>query len=170
MIPVKINDVLIQMPDEYRFLIPLLEKVAAKSEADAKSELLSDLQLGQDFVRTARVTATLAEIIAGKVIVPAVTGKKIRVLHWSIRCAGNAAGATGVKLLDDNDTPVEVTAVVTAGLGTGVHVLPWTATHVTNGAGYRADLTTAKNLLLKSYGNELTGTTSMIATVEYVYV
>jgi len=68
--------------------------------------------------------------------------------------------ATGIKIQDSADTPVVFATIVKAALaGSNAVVQPWTATHVTLGAGWYGGGTVSKKLQILPYGStETTGT------------
>ncbi len=119
-------------------------------------------------VNTVRVTATLAEINAGKEIVPASTGKKIRVINYAARVVGAFTTTTSVDL-QDGTTGTKVTALGVAGLTNGALLLP-SSSNTTLGAGFAADLATSENLKVVNTGTAAAGGTSITFTVTYDYV
>ena len=119
--------------------------------------------------RTELVTATLAEINAGKVLIPAVTGKKIRILDIDALVAGNFATGTSVEVEDSNGTPVVSLSYAVAALTDGAFLEADTA-NVTIGAGYMADLTISKSLNITKTGSDFTGGTSITLMIAYQYV
>lgn len=118
-------------------------------------------------LQTFKVTATTAEINAGKEIVPAVTGKKIRVVNYAARVVGNFAATTSVDLQDSAAT--KVTALGVTGLTNGAVMMPTTA-NTTLGAGFAADLLTSSNLVVANTGSAATTGTSITFTVTAQYV
>lgn len=119
-------------------------------------------------VKTARVAVTLAELNAGKEIVPAVTGKKIRVLNYAARVVGNFTTNTSADL-QSGTTGTKVTALGQAGLTNGAILQP-TSSNTTLGAGFAADLETSENLKVANIGTAAAGGTSITYTVTYAYV
>ncbi len=119
-------------------------------------------------VKSARVVATLAEINAGKEIVAASTGKKIRVLDYTARVVGTFAATTSVDL-QSGTSATKVTALGVAGLTTGALLQP-SSSNTTLGAGFAADLETSENLKVVNTGTTATTGTSIAFTVTYVYV
>lgn len=115
------------------------------------------------------VTATLAEINAGKELIPAVTGKKIRILDIDAKVAGNFATGTSVEIEDSNGTPVVALQYAVAALTDGAFLEADTA-NVTIGAGYLADLTISKSLRIEKTGSDFTGGTSISLMISYQYV
>ena len=119
--------------------------------------------------RTELVTATLAEINAGKELIPAVVGKKIRVLDIDAKVSGNFATGTSVEVEDSNGTPVVALGYAVAALTDGAFLEADTA-NVTIGAGYMADLTVSKALRVEKTGSDFTGGTSITLMIAYQYV
>lgn len=118
---------------------------------------------------TQLVTATLAEINAGKELIPAITGKKIRILNIDGKVAGNFATGTSVEIEDSNGTPVVALQYAVAALTDGAFLEADTA-NVTIGAGYMADLTISKSLRIEKTGSDFTGGTSITLMIAYQYV
>ncbi len=119
-------------------------------------------------LQTFKVTATLAEINAGKEIVPAVTGKKIRVVNYAARVVGTFAANTSVDL-QSGTTHTKVTALGVAGLTNGAVLMP-SSSNTTLGAGFAADLETSENLTVVNTGSTATTATSVTFTVTAQYV
>jgi len=115
------------------------------------------------------VTATLAEINAGKELIPAITGKKIRILDIDAKVSGNFATGTSVEVEDSNGTPVVALQYAVAALTDGAFLEADTA-NVTIGAGYMADLTISKSLRIEKTGSDFTGGTSITLMISYQYV
>lgn len=114
------------------------------------------------------VTATLAEINAGKVIVPAKTGKKIRVTGYIARSVGAFGANTSVDL-ESTTSHTKVTAIARAGLTDGAILMP-SSTNTTLGAGFGADLESGESLSVVNVGSTATTATSMTFTVTGAYV
>lgn len=126
---------------------------------------LDTLQTTSPFISVARVTATLAEINAGKVLVPAVTGKQIQVTSFAYRMAGTFTTTTSVDL---QDTAAQKVAVVpVASLVNNTTVLPLTANV---GALFGAPLTVSQSLNVANVGTAAAGGTSITFTVSYVLI
>lgn len=115
------------------------------------------------------VTATIAEINAGKILIPAVTGKKIRIVDIDAKVAGNFATGTSVEVEDSNGTPVVALSYAVAALTDGSFLEADTA-NVTIGAGYMADLTSGASLNITKTGSDFTGGTSVTLMIVYQYV
>jgi len=116
--------------------------------------------------RTVVVTATLAEINAGKTLVPAVSGKKIRVTNWAYRVTGAFTTNTSVDL--QSTTSAEKVAVVgQAALTNGAIILPLAANV---GAKFGQDLTVTESLSAVNVGTAAAGGTSISFTITYALV
>ncbi|MEZ5691186.1 MAG: DUF2190 family protein [Rickettsiales bacterium] len=130
---------------------------------------ISGLQTALDeSLKTARVTATLAEINAGKEIVPAKAGKKIRVVDYTARVVGTFADNTSVDLRSGTSS-TKVTVLGVAGLGDG-NILQPSSANTNLGLGFAADLESGENLKALNIGSAATGGTSITFTVTYAYV
>lgn len=117
------------------------------------------------FVQNINVTATLAEINAGKTIIPAVTGKQIRVVDYVATVAGTFTTTTSVDLQDESAT--NVTALAQADLSDGAILLP---SDGTLGAGFAAPLTSGEALQVVNTGTAAAGGTSITFNVSYLLV
>lgn len=120
-------------------------------------------------VNTAIVTATLAEINAGKILIPAVTGKQIKVVGFELLVSGTFATGTSIEIEDDETTPVVTASIAVAALSDGASIFPNTA-NVTLGAGYLAASTVSKNIKVTITGSDFTGGTSIIFKLQYQLV
>lgn len=119
-----------------------------------------------DDVRYAVVTATIAELNAGKTLVAAVTGKSIVPISIMARVVGSFAAVTSYEVEDSNGTPVVALTYGVTGLSDGAILYPDTA-NVTEGVGYGAALTISKALVVAKTGSDGTGGTSIIFTIAY---
>lgn len=109
-------------------------------------------------VQQAIVTATLAEINAGKVLIPGVTGQKITILDYIARVNGASfAGGTNIILESTAGSPVVVSTIAEAGLVSGAVLVPSSA-NTTLGAGFGAQLGTADGFQVVSTGTHTTTT------------
>jgi hypothetical protein len=112
---------------------------------------------------------TTAEVNAGKVLLPAITGYRYRVLDWKMAARGGAAGtATSVDIKDTADTPVSVAIALVAALTQNKVVGPGMA-NVTDGAvgGMGKPLTVSKGVQIKVAGSALDTATSVDVTITY---
>lgn len=117
-------------------------------------------------LRTVNVTATLAQINAGLVIVPGVAGKKITVSSFVERVVGAFAATTSVNLQSDT-TAVIVEATAVAGLTNGAVLTSAPTANVALGAGFAAPLPTAEGLKVVNIGAAATTGTSIQYLVSY---
>lgn len=143
-----------------------LDKAAADGDLIRVVVRVPSVALGG--VRTARVVATLAELNAGKEIIPAVSGRKIRVVNYLARVSGAFTTTTSADL-QSGTTGTKVTALAVAGLTNGALLQP-TSANTTLGAGFGADLEISENLKLANTGTAAAGGTSITFTVTYAYV
>lgn len=114
------------------------------------------------------VVATLAEINAGKVIVPAVAGKSIKVLGVIQRVSGTFGANTSVDL--QSTTSAEKVLVSLNAVLTNGSVLVNTGTNYTAGAKFGLPLTVSESLSVVNVGSAATTATNITFTVTYAYV
>jgi hypothetical protein len=117
-------------------------------------------------------TVTLAQLKAGKLLVPGVPGKKIKVLSYFVKVTGNfsSGGGTGVVLQDTNATPVVITTIGKAAMTDGAKIGSYaTVTNVTDGDGLYGLLTEGKGIAIPADAN-LSGGTSIYVALQYMYV
>jgi hypothetical protein len=119
-----------------------------------------------DRVQVAEVTATLAEINAGKELIAGVTGKTITVVGLTARVSGTFATTTSVDVQSDNATPVKVRVDAVAALSDGA-ILHDEATNTTLSAGWATALGSGDGLEVANVGTAATGGTSITYTVAY---
>lgn len=118
-------------------------------------------------VKQITVTATIAEINAGKDLIPAVVGKGIKVLNVYQSVTGAFATNASVDLQSATaGTKVLVTAQ--AGLTNGAKLFPSSA-NVTTGAGFGEVLEAGQALKVVNVGTAATGGTSIKYTITYAY-
>lgn len=116
--------------------------------------------------RTVNVTATLAQINAGLIIIPGAAGKRITVTRFVERVIGAFATGTSVNLQSDT-TAVIVESTAEAGLTNGAVLNDSPTANVTLGAGYATPLPVAEGLKIVNIGAAQTGGTSIQFTVTY---
>lgn len=121
---------------------------------------------GAAFVKTATVTATLAQINAGLVLIAGAGSQKITVLNVVNRVTGTFATGTSVELESTNASPVAVLTYLEAAIG-GSTVLYPSSANVTSGAGMGAQLGAGDGLQVVNNGTAQTGGTSMTFTITY---
>jgi hypothetical protein len=126
----------------------------------------NQITAGDQALKTITVTALLAEINAGKTLIPASGTKKITVVDFIEQVSGNFATGTAVLLQSSNATPVVVATTAEAGLTTGA-VLGRTSSNVTLGAGYGVALGAGDGLVVANSGSAQTGGTSITYTITY---
>lgn len=117
-------------------------------------------------VQSTVVVATLAQINAGLVLIPGVTGKKITPVDIIARVSGNFATGTSVEVESTNASPVAVLTYLEAAL-TDTSVLGRTAANVNTGAGYGVALGTSDGLKVVNNGSAQTGGTNITFTIIY---
>lgn len=122
-------------------------------------------QSGSDQVQSAVVTATLAQINAGLVLIPGVAGQQIDVVGVVAKVLGNFATGTSVELESDATT-VAVETIAEAALTTGAVLFP-TSANVTLGAGFAAPLPAGEGLKVANNGAPQTAGTSIAFTIQY---
>lgn len=148
---------------------------------DANDNLVFS-QAPKNMLSVLAVSVTLAQIKAGTaVIVPAITGKKVRVFDFDLLFAGAAATATTIRLSDTNSSPVDV-AVVPVALAADASRLTRIGTITSiggvNGAGANSlviqnlgvALTAGKGVQIRDVtANTLTGTTGVTGWIAFDY-
>lgn len=151
---------------------PIVGKALDVASADGdliRVQILESGSVTAGQLQSITVTATLAEINAGKTLIPAVSGKSIKVLDYIMRVAGNWATATSVDLQSSNGTPVKVNVALIAALTDGAVLVP-PASNVTLGAGFGAALGAGDSLKVVNVGTAGTGGTSITYTITYAIV
>jgi len=113
---------------------------------------------------------SLAEIVAGKVLIAAVTGRTLKPIRYSLLVTGGFADGASFILQDTNSTPIVIVTALTTALTNGAKIAgDITVTDVTNGAGYQANLTASKGIAVKADAAMTTGT-SVKVSIDYVIV
>ena len=115
--------------------------------------------------QTVDVVATLAQINAGLVLIPAKPGASIRVLDYVARVTGAFATGTSVEL-ESSTTAVAVSTIAEAGLTNGA-VLLRASSNTTLGAGFGKALPAGEGLSIANNGAAQTGGTSIEFTIQY---
>jgi len=125
----------------------------------------------QGAVTTVEVTATLAEINAGKTLVALSSGKQIRVTQLKITdIDGTFETGTQIEVEDDETTAIQVATYPVAGLIDNT-TIDENSPKVALQAGYLGLLTVSKNLVInKGAGSDFTGGTSITLKISYQYV
>lgn len=110
---------------------------------------------------------------AGTVIVPAITGRAIRILRYSLVVNGAYNSGTGTNIIiEDTDAsaPIVATTIAVAALTDGAKISSGsTIANVTDGAGMIGTLTLNKGIQVVSTGTQSVGE-SIDLTVYYMYV
>jgi hypothetical protein len=119
--------------------------------------------------RVARVVCTLAEINAGKVIIPAVAGKQVLVTDFAARVAGNFTTTTSVDLQASTTTATKVQVMAVAAL-TDAAVLKDGTSDVTRGAAMYGVTPAGEGVSIANVGTAAAGGTSITVMLTYNYV
>jgi hypothetical protein len=117
-------------------------------------------------VYSVSATLTLAQINAGIVILPAVTGQTYKVSHFLMTATGTAATCTSVNISDTAGTPVNAAAVAIAALTSGTPV-DETISGVTLTAFAPTTLTAGQGIQIRHVGSSCATTTSLAVTVYF---
>lgn len=125
----------------------------------AYSSSASDLKI-------AVVSATLAEINAGKVLIAGSVGKKILVSDITARVNGTFTTATSIDIESTNASPVLVNVGLIAGITNGAVLKPGDA-NFSRGAGYATELGVDDGIRVIKKGSNAAGGTSIQYTITY---
>ena len=117
-------------------------------------------------VQTAIVTATLAEINAGKTLIDGVAGKTISIVGIEGKAVGTFAALTSVEVEDTNGTPVAIISTAVANLDDDYIAAGQTGNTI--GAGYLGALTTGAGVAVTKTGSTGTGGTSITYKIDYI--
>ncbi len=120
---------------------------------------------GKDLL-SVEFTVTLAELNAGKVLIPAVAGRVLKPVDFFIRFNGAFTTATDIRLSDTADSPVDIVTIAIAQATNGaVH----TRSKGTNtlGAGFLANLTAGKGIQIRKTGSDAEGGTDILVQITY---
>lgn len=113
-------------------------------------------------------SATLAELNAGKVLIPDIPGRTIKVVGYLLKFTGGFTTATDIRLQDNNDTPVLITTVLIAAATTGAKITSEAViANVTDGAGLFANLTLGKGIKIVKTGSSAAAGTSILVKILY---
>lgn len=124
---------------------------------------------GSRIVQTALVTATLAEINAGKTLIAAIAGRSITILDYKAKVTGAFTTTTAVLVQDTTGTPVVIATNAVAALTDG-NILNEKTTNVTMGAGYLTALAAGKGVVVANSGSAAAGGTSITFRIQYSIV
>lgn len=111
-------------------------------------------------------TLTLAQVNAGTVILPAVTGQTYKVSHFLITATGTTATCTSVNISDTAGTPVDAAAIAIAALTSGTPV-DETISGVTLTAFAPTALTAGKGIQIRHVGSSCATSTSFAVVVYF---
>lgn len=121
--------------------------------------------------QTLYFTCTLAELNAGKVLIPAIAGRTIQVSGFLLLVTGTFATLTDARLSDVDSAGAfsnDLLTVVAAQLGTGVEHGEQKGTN-TKGAAFWAPLTIGRGLAIRKTGSTATGGTDIKGYIRYTY-
>ncbi len=116
---------------------------------------------------TIQISATLAEINAGKVLIAGSGTKKITVTNYIARVTGNFAAGTSVELESTAGSPVAVTTIAEAGLTDAAILMPGSA-NTTLGVGFGAQLGAGDGLKVVNNGSAQTTATKIDFTITFL--
>ena len=118
-------------------------------------------------------SVTRAEMVAGKTLVAAVTGRTIRVLSVKGGVVGAFSDGAGTSLIlqDTNGTPVVILTALKAALTNGAKISTegLAIANVTEGVGMTAALTASKGIAVKADAAWDAGT-NIDLVIKYMYV
>lgn len=120
--------------------------------------------------RSIVVTATLADINAGKTLIAGVAGRKILVTSFIERVTGAFTTTTSVDIQSSNASPVKVAVSAVAGLTSGAIITSAPTANTTLGAGFGVPLGTGDGLVVANVGTAAAGGTSIQYTITYSIV
>lgn len=109
---------------------------------------------------------TLAELNAGKTLVPSVPGRKYKPVDFYVKFTGTFTTATDIRLSDLNSSPVDIVTIAIAQAGDGVYHTRSKGTN-TLGAGFMAELTAGKGIQIRKTGSAAAGGTSVTVQITY---
>jgi hypothetical protein len=116
---------------------------------------------------------TRAEMVAGKVLIPAVTGRTIRVLSVKLGVVGAFDGGAGTSFIleDTHTSPVAILTALKAALTNGAKISTegLAIANVSEGAGMTAALTASKGVAVKADAAWDAGT-NINMVINYMYV
>lgn len=144
-------------------------EVQSGAELDLQGTLkVAGVDLTAQMVFKVVNTVTLAEVNAGKTILPAITGKSYRIVGGYLKSTGAFAALTSIDIEDTNGTPVTVASYAQAQLTDGAEFDLWsTVSGQTKGAGWLAALTLSKGVRVIKKGSDGTTATNVIVCLIY---
>lgn len=124
------------------------------------------IDLSGNKVFSAGSVVTIAEVNAGKVLVPVVPGRTYRVVAIFMKFAGSWAACTDIRVGDTAGTPVDILTVAQAQATDGAVHSEDVGTN-TLGAGFGVDLTVSKGIQVYKTGSAATTGTSVSIRLLY---
>lgn len=129
-----------------------------------------DSNLKIEPMHIAKVRATRAQVNADHVVLPGISGKKIKMHDYTLMAiGGNAETATSIKLTSkQGGSDVDLTTVLVAALTRGTAVKPNSAntTLLADGAAFNA-LDEGEGITIENVGSALATATHVDATIFY---
>lgn len=123
-----------------------------------------------DRLRVAHVTATRAEINAGKALIPAVAGKQVVVVGFTAKTTGDFSGGDGTAVVvQSSATDVAIQTIAKAGLTDGAYFVDDDGTNLTRGSMGVA-LVAGEGVEVVGTGDPLSAGTSITFNLTYLYV
>ncbi len=120
-------------------------------------------------VKSKQITVTQAQLNAGQVLIPGVTGQAITVLGMQATFSGTFAAGTAAVFESTNGTPVIVETLALAGMAAGyLNLLDAGDTHQVMGAGAGVALGANDGLQLVKSGSNFTGGTNVVLQITYL--
>lgn len=117
-------------------------------------------------VMTITNTATLAQIIAGKTLLPGFPGTKYKVLDFWMIPDGTFTTATSIDLESTNAAPVKIGVQAIAGAGNNVYIWPGHANMVL-GAGFGVELGVGDGIRIMEVGSTLAGGVNILIAITF---
>jgi hypothetical protein len=118
-------------------------------------------------VYSVEATVSIANVNSGFVLIPAVTGRTLKVVRVLEEAVGGAvATCTDVRISDTNSSPVDVALTLVAGLTQGTF-LDEANSAVTVEAGFGVPLTANKGIQIRKTGGTCATATSVFVIVMY---
>lgn len=123
-----------------------------------------------DRLRVAHVTATMAEINAGKELIAGVEGKQVVVVGFTAKSTGDFSAGDGTAVVVQSDaTSVAVQTIAKAGLTDGAYFVDDDGTNITRGSMGIA-LVAGEGVEVVGTGDPLSAGTSITFNLTYLYV
>jgi hypothetical protein len=150
---------------------PILGLALDKAAADGDlirvfvQALTQDVSEANSLVQVVTTNVTLAELNAGKTIIPAVTGKQIRVVGYTVKVTGTFITLTSADLQDESAQ--KVTVLAAAALVDAAILVPADGAL---GALYARPLTLSEALVIANVGAAAAGGTDLDVTVLFELV